>query len=172
MSRSSSYSRRDLLFGLVNRVRGRTEEAQSVSGLDASAMKGDTALGEGDVGQAVLCYRQCLHKAPEQDEVRAKLGYCHYRQGRYVQAACELTRVLRKHDDNLAALYLGLTQARLGRMDEAVAAFKRYFNPQALAVQREVNLQLALLETSEPPAAEQVVAAIEEAISANKGRGG
>lgn len=172
MSRSDrTCSRRDLLFGLFQRMRGPSEAPPVVSGVDGKALSGDAAMASGELGQAVMAYRQCLHQAPEQAEVRAKLGHCLYRQGRYVQASCEFTRVLRQKEDNLSALYLGLAQARLGRQEEAVAALRRYFNPQAVAVQREVNLQLALLETSAPPELERVVAAIEEALAEQSGPG-
>jgi len=160
-----SLSRRDVLFGLVNRFRGAPEKGRNVAGIDPDLLQAESAIAGGDYAAAVTSLRACLAKSPEQAQARAKLGYCLYKGGRHIQAACELNRVLKKKDDNFSALYLGLVQARLGRLDAAVAAWKRYFNPDLPTLQRELNLQMALIASETPPTAEEVVASIETAIA-------
>jgi hypothetical protein len=68
-----------------------------------------------------------------------------------------------------AFLYLGLVMVRLDRTEKALALWKRYFNPSAVAVQREINLQVGLIEEGvlDPPDA--VAQAVEKAIAQSGG---
>lgn len=149
MARKTDMSRRDLLLGMVNRFKGTEESAKTVSGIQPDQLNGDRLLDEGNYEQAISAYRTCLQKAPEHREARAKLGYCLYRQERYVQAACEFKRILAKGSHNFSSLYLGLCHARKGDLDKAAAAWGKYFNPGRPEIMREINVQLALLETGE-----------------------
>ena len=143
MTKKTDISRRDLLLGVVNRFRGTEENAQTISGIQPDQLEGDKCLAEGDVNQAITAYRACLQKAPEHKEARAKLGYCLYKQERYVQAACEFKRILGKGKDNFSSLYLGLCHAHKGDLSKAVNAWNGYFNPNRPEIMREINVHVA-----------------------------
>jgi tetratricopeptide (TPR) repeat protein len=169
MARKPEMSRRDLLLGMVNRFKGTEESAQTVSGIQSDQLDGDRCLSSQDFDQAVTAYRTCLQKTPEHKEARAKLAYCLYKQDRYVQAICEFKRVLKKGDDNFSSLYLGLCHARKGDLKNATKAWEGYFNPKRPEIMREINVQVALLETGEKLEPQEVAQAVESVASANEG---
>ena len=110
-------------------------------------------------------YKECLVSDKNDADVRYRLGVCLYKTGKYRQAKLEFERTLRvdrKYKD--ALLYLGLTIVRLGKPEKAVALWKQYFNPLAVTVQRELNLQIGLLESdvNDPP--DVIAEAVELAI--------
>lgn len=181
-------SRRDFLFGGLRKLRGEDEDSEPKKqdfALLAAATEGVTqdeatqakeafirankCYAIADYEGAVPEYRQCVRLFPAHLEARKKLGYCLYRLEQNVQAKVEFERVLREaKKDNYCALYLGLTQARLGKADKAIAAWKQYFNPEEVRIMRELNLQIALLESPEKPDLPDVIEQIEEAIEIRK----
>jgi tetratricopeptide (TPR) repeat protein len=182
----SGFSRRDILFGGLRRVRENLGEvAQMVKpepkastapapkpgdgGLPGRLAEGHAAYNACEYEAAVVAYRDCCQLDPEHADARRRLGYCLYRSGQFLQAKVELERALRiLGKDNFTALYLGLCYARLDRAAEAVAAWREYFNANEVRIMREINLQAALLESPEPPLAADAADALEEAIELRK----
>lgn len=160
-------SRRNFLFGAVRRFKN--EETAGPAASTAACidvMKEANALYVDEQWEeARQKYRQCLDSDKNDADVRYRLGVCLYRTGLYRQAKLEFERALRIRREYMDAfLYLGLTMVRLDRADKAVALWKRYFNPGAVAVQRELNLQIGLIEegVGDPP--EVIAQAVEKAI--------
>ncbi|WP_285907625.1 tetratricopeptide repeat protein [Pseudodesulfovibrio pelocollis] len=161
-------SRRDFLMGAVRRFR-REENAGPAASTAAciDVMKQANALYVDEQWEeARQKYRQCLEDDKSDADVRYRLGVCLYRTGMYRQAKLEFERALRLRREYMDAfLYLGLTMVRLERPDKALGLWKRYFNPGALAVQRELNLQVGLMEegVTDPP--QTIAEAVEKAIA-------
>ncbi len=185
--KSNPLSRRDFLFGGLRKLRGEDKDAEPAKndfalhaategvGKDEAQqakeafLRGNKQYAVSDYEAAVPEYRECVRLFPAHLEARKRLGYCLYRLGQNVQAKVEFERVLREaKKDNYCALYLGLAQARLGKADKAVAAWKQYFNPDEVRIMRELNLQMALLQSPEKPDLEDVVEQVEEAIAIRK----
>lgn len=186
--KSKNLSRRDFLFGGLRRLRGEDKDdapeqqdfailaaaTEGVTKSDAQKAKeafvrGNEAYAIAEYGEAVPEYRECVRLFPAHLEARKRLGYCLYRIQQYIQAKVEFERVLKEtKKDNYSSLYLGLTMARLGKADKALAAWKGYFNPDEVRIMRELNLQMALLESPEKPDLDDVVEQVEEAIAIRK----
>lgn len=84
----------------------------------------------------------------------------------------EFERLMQKnHKDNNALLFLGLVLARMERLDKAAVVWKLHFDPHNIPVQRELNLQVGLIEiaTEEAPANPVEVAdSVEKALEASR----
>lgn len=184
-NKDKGISRRDFLFAGLRRARHEDEEPAPGHASLAAATQGVTkdeaarakeafaqanqAYARADYAAAAPLYRECIQLFPAHLEARKRIGYCHYRLGKYVQARVEFDRVLREAGkDNFASLYLGLVHCRLNKPDKAVAAWKGYFNPDEVRIMRELNVQTALLECPEPPDTGDVADQVEEAIQARK----
>ncbi|MDY7000710.1 MAG: tetratricopeptide repeat protein [Thermodesulfobacteriota bacterium] len=162
-------SRRDLLFGAVRKLRKDEEETAPEPAPHPAFDLGNAAYKNSDYEEAAARYRQCLENVPDHVEALKRLGYCLYRLGQYVKAEAEFRRVLGlREKDNFASLYLGLAYARMCEPDKAAAAWKGYFNPDEVRIQREINIQTALLETPEPPSAHDMAEAVEQAVTDRK----
>lgn len=160
-------SRRNFLFGAVRRYKKEAINAPAASTASAvSIVKEANGLYiYGEWEDARLKYMECLKSDKNDADVRYRLGVCLYKVGKYRQAKLEFERTLRidrTYKDGL--LYLGLTIVRLGKPEKAIALWKQYFNPLAVTVQRELNLQIGLLESdvNDPP--EVIAEAVESAI--------
>ncbi|MEW5773651.1 MAG: tetratricopeptide repeat protein [Thermodesulfobacteriota bacterium] len=172
------FSRRDILFGGLRKLRAFGEEkepapaakaAPPASELAQRLAAGHAAFNRADYPAATEEYQACIRLDPNHPDVRRRLGYCLYRQARYVQAKVELERALRiLGKDNYASLYLGLTLARMDRPADAVSAWRAYYNPDEIRIMRELNLQIALLEAPEPTTAEAAADAVDEAVELRK----
>nr|WP_167941024.1 tetratricopeptide repeat protein [Desulfobaculum xiamenense] len=133
-------------------------------------VSGNAAYARSDYETAIPEYRECLRILPRHSEARQRLGYCLYRAGQHLQAKIEFERVLRERGgrDNFSSLYLGLTLAQMGKRDKAAEAWRGYFNPEEVRIMRELNVQTALIESSEDYPLEDAVECVEEAIAARK----
>ncbi|EPR43855.1 hypothetical protein dsx2_0079 [Desulfovibrio sp. X2] len=167
--KGSDFSRRDLLFGFVDRIRGREPGEKAVTGVTQESSEADGHFAAGRWSEAVNAYRDVLARESGNEEARVRLGICFYRQGKHTQAVVELGRVLRKRSHNLASLYLGLCHARRGELDKAATAWKAYFEPSRVPLMREINFQLARIETEKEVDSGSVAAAVEEALAAEQG---
>lgn len=165
--KAPGVSRRDLLFGLVNRLRGPAEDGRQLSSLAAQEIEADNLAATGDYAKATQVYRSLLVAHPQLAEARAKLGRCLYASGRLVQAKVELLRARREGAGPAAVLYLGLCLAREGYLGKAAVAWKDYFNAERPELMREINVFLAQLEqgqAGEPQEAEGLGRQTAEAI--------
>jgi tetratricopeptide (TPR) repeat protein len=143
-------SRRRLLFGFLDRVRGAEQAPVAAASRTAPVLAAaNTAFTSGDFEGAAGHYREFLQLESGNLEAHQRLGECLYHLGKHIQAKVELERVLHKnHKDNRALLYLGLVMARLERVEKAAVLWKLYFDPHNVLVQRELNLQIALIESA------------------------
>ncbi|MBU1002209.1 MAG: tetratricopeptide repeat protein [Proteobacteria bacterium] len=182
-----ALSRRDFLFAGLRRLRHDDDEGEKkqefstlaaategVTKDDATKAKeafvaGNAAYAKADYDTAWPLYRECVQLFPAHLEARKRLAYCHYRMGRHLQAKVEFERVLREaKKDNFSFLYLGLTYCHLEKPDKAVKAWKGYFNTEEVRIMRELNVQMAMLGSVEPPDPKDVADLVEEAIQARK----
>jgi tetratricopeptide (TPR) repeat protein len=131
-----SLSRRDLLFGFANGLRKNVETLAVAAGVAAepaadvaaqpnvlaqSLTEAQRAYDADDLQTAVGLLRDCIRIDLDHAPARLLLGYCLFRRGAYIQARVEFDRVLRiQPNDTLAALYGGLTHARLGKLETAL----------------------------------------------------
>jgi tetratricopeptide (TPR) repeat protein len=162
--RKKTLSRRDLLFRPLQGIRER-DVVQAPSGLDNECRGADNALKEGDYARARDLYLQCLARTPENREARKRLAYSLFRLGKAETAREEFETYLSRYPgDSFAILYLGLLHASMGDVEQAARVWKGYFNLDQPVILREINLQLALLESGQSPSPEEVVRSVEEAI--------
>lgn len=183
--KDSGFSRRDFLFGGLRKLRrdDKEEKKQDFSALAAATegvskddaaqakdhfAKANEAYAKADYATAAPLYRECITLFPAHLEARKRLAYCHYRIGKYIQARVEFDRVLHEGKDNFASLYLGLTHCRMKKPQKAVTAWKGYFNTEEVRIMRELNVQIAMLDSPEPPDPIDVADQVEDAIQARK----
>jgi tetratricopeptide (TPR) repeat protein len=157
-------SRRDLLVGMVRRLR-EGEEEKPVSGIGADIGAADSAFAGKDFAGARDLYKGVLKGDRSHKEARIRLGLCHYHLGEYVQAKDALLMIHKQHPaEYLACLYLGLAYARRGQLDKCMDVWRKFVDRDHVAVMREINVQRALFETGEPLAGPDVADAVEEAL--------
>jgi len=166
--KSQKFSRRDLIFGFMDRIRGREQGEEAATGMTAPSAEADAHFAEGRWEEALDAYRNVLGQAASDAEARVRVGICLYRLGKHTQAVAELAAVLRKREHNLGSLYLGLCHARRGEPDKMTEAWKKYFEPARVNLQREVNLQVACFEEGHGSDTGQAADAVEQAILAEK----
>ena len=161
-------SRRNFLFGAVRRYKNEDADQPVASVADAvdmvkaaNACYVDQAWDDG-----CAKYKECLSTEKNDPDIRYRLGVCLYKLERYRQAKLEFERVLRiDRGYRDAFLYLGLTLVRLGRVDKAPPLWSQYFNPAAIQVQRELNIQLGLMEDGSADTPERIAEDVEKAIA-------
>ena len=162
--RRQKYSRRDFLFGMLNRFR-RDEAWVESTGFDPSSREADPFIREGEYDQAVDILRSHLAKSPDNLQARQKLAYCYLRQEELEASIREFRTILRdRQQDNFTNLYLGLALAKQGRMEQAIVCWREYFNINHPIIQRAVNLQISLHEVGSAEI-KDMVDSIEEAIA-------
>ena len=183
--KDKGLSRRDFLFAGLRKIRREDKEPEQNFASLAAATEGvskdaatkakeafveaNKAYARADYETAIPLYRECILLFPAHIEARKRIGYCHYRLGKFIQARVEFDRVLHETPkDNFTSLYLGLVHCRMNKPAKAVAAWKGYFNSDEVRIMRELNVQTALLESPEPPDPGAVADEVEEAIQARK----
>lgn len=161
-------SRRNFLMGAVRRVKNVKPDGPAASTAEAiDTIKAANALYiDKQWDNARAKYKQCLESDKNDADVRYRLGVCFYHLEKYRQAKLEFERTLRiDREYKDAFLYLGLTMVRLELPEKAMALWKQYFNPTAIDVQRELNLQLGMLEEGVADAPDAIAQAVENAIT-------
>ena len=157
-------SRRDLLFGMVRRLR-ETDGDKPVSGIGADIGAADAAYVRKDYAVARDLYRDVLKENRLHREARIRQGMCHYHLGEYMQAKDTLLLALKQHPgDYLASLYLGLSYARRDQLEKCMDVWKGFVNRDHVGVMREINVHRALYETGEPLTGVEVAEAVEQAL--------
>lgn len=151
---SRKLSRRGFLFGGIKKITDRENArvaAKPIAGKGADVnllAEANVAYEKGRYEEAIEKYREFIKIEPENAEARKRYGHSLYKDGRYIQARVEFSRVLKiLAKDNFSSLYLGLCFCRMGRGEDAVESWKNFFNPAQIDLQREVNLQIALIES-------------------------
>lgn len=169
MAKKIDKSRRNFLFGAIRKVKNTPSTGPEASTAEAIDLikEANTYYVDEQWEEAREKYKECLVCDKNDADVRYRYGVCLYKVGKYRQAKLEFERALRiDRDYKDAFLYLGLTMVRLEKPEKAVALWKQYFNPQAIAVQRELNLQIGMLEQGMADAPGAIALAVETAIAA------
>lgn len=170
--KKTAFSRRSLLFGSFLKKDAAWEPKPPVAQAQAGASilaQANQAYDSGDWEGASAHYRDYLAVDGSNLEARRRLGLSFYRLAKYIQAKVEFERVLHQSQkDPFSLLYLGLTLARLGYAQKAAVVWRLHFDPKNVPVQRELNLQIALLESDSPPTGEDMAAAVERAIGQSR----
>jgi len=167
-------SRRRLLFGFMDRLRGNAEEVPMAAASQTAPVlaQANAAFAAGDFVAASGFYKTFLQAESANAEARQRMGECLYRQGKYIQAKVEFERLLQKNrKDNKAILFLGLVLARLDRVQKSAVVWKLFFDPHSVVLQRELNLQIALVESAgedQLPEANAVAEAVERVLAQPK----
>lgn len=164
-----AFSRRSLLLGSFLKKDQPWDPKPPVAPAKETAAllaRANAAFEAGDFETALTQYRDYVTADMGNMEARRRLGLCFYRLGRFPQAKVEFERVLHQHQkDPFCLLHLGLTLCRLDRAPKACGVWKLYFDPANVTVQREVNLQIALLESGDPVEGQAMAEAVEKAIA-------
>lgn len=161
-------SRRNFLFGAVRRVKNeKLDEPVASTAESIDTIKEANALYiEEKWEEAREKYKECIDCDKNDADIRYRCGVCLYKVGKYRQAKLEFERTLRiDREYKDALLYLGLTMVRLEKPEKAAALWKQYFNPQAVIVQRELNLQVGMMEAGVTDSPDTIALAVENAIS-------
>jgi tetratricopeptide (TPR) repeat protein len=163
---SKGYSRRDLLFGILDRF-GARETPRERTGFDSLSRDIDDLVRQARYREAIPELRRLLEKSPDHERARKKLGFCHVMAG-HLEEGIGILQEMRDNRgrDNFVLLYLGLAHALREDPGRAVEVWRGYFNVDRPLIQRAVNLQIALYDSGvETPAremAESVLEAIRE----------
>lgn len=170
MSEKIDKSRRNFLFGAIRKVKNEKSTGPEASTAEAvDVMKEANGLYvDQKWEEAREKYKECIDHDKNDVDTRYRCGVCLYKVGKYRQAKLEFERAIRiDREYKDALLYLGLTMVRLEKPEKATALWKQYFNPQAIEVQRELNLQIGMMEQGvmDPPGV--IAGAVESAILAS-----
>jgi thioredoxin-like negative regulator of GroEL len=163
-------SRRRLFFGFLDRARGAEPAPMAAASATAPLLgQANAAFSTGDFAAAAPLYKNFLQAESDNAEARQRYGECLYRQGQHIQAKVEFERLLQKdRKNNRAILFLGLVMARLDRVQKAAVVWKLHFDPSNVPLARELNLQIALVETAaedQLPAGAAVADAVERVLA-------
>jgi tetratricopeptide (TPR) repeat protein len=166
-------SRRKLLFGFLDRARGAEAAPMAAASKTAPLLaQANTSFAAADFATAAGLYKSFLQAESDNAEARQRYGECLYRQGQFIQAKVEFERLLQKdRKNNRAILFLGLVLARLDRVQKAAVVWKLFFDPHSVPLSRELNLQIALVETAaedQLPNAATVAEAVERVLAQPK----
>lgn len=168
MSSGDQVSRRGLFGLLGGRKRVQAAEA-GVSGVDRLAVRADRLFRQQRYLEAEALYAELIEREPDHREARHRRALCLLRTGHHGQARAVWDAMLeRLPDDPTALLYQGLSHAQEGSADLAVASWRRYKNYRQVALQREVNLIVALADEGRCPESEDLVERIETALAGDE----
>ncbi len=158
-------SRRDFLFGFRKRLLKSFSIEETTSGIGELAREGDNALRKGEYLSAIGHFKELLTIQKDNLIARQKLAYCYYKIDKIAEAKEEFLSLLNRGiESNFLYLYLGLCFAKEDRLDKAIEVLKKFFDISKPIVQRAINLQIALYQSSMANK-EDFVATIEQAIS-------
>lgn len=161
-------SRRDFLFGAVRRFRGEEKDDTPIAATTETIpllVRANEHYTKGEFEEAVEVYREYLKIEQNDNAVRLQLGKSLYNAGKHAASRVEFKRVLKCcKKDSQATLYLGLTHARAGNLEQAATVWEDFFDLSNVALLRELNLQKGLIETGEAESPEKVVEAVEKAL--------
>ncbi|WP_147819961.1 tetratricopeptide repeat protein [Salidesulfovibrio onnuriiensis] len=161
-------SRRNFLFGAVRRLKGEEVGDGPIAATTETIPLLTRANGHyaaGEYEEATEAYREYLKIEKNDLDVRLQLGKCMYAAGKYAASRVEFKRVLKvREKDSEAIVYLGLTHARNGNLEQAAAAWEDFFDISNVALLRELNLQKGLIETRDAESPELVAEAVEKAL--------
>ncbi|WP_027723433.1 tetratricopeptide repeat protein [Maridesulfovibrio zosterae] len=151
-------SRRGFLFGGFRNKEDREQPQSAAKPIAAKEVDLDT-LAQANVAyenkryeEASEKYKEFIKTEPQNADARKRLGHCLYKCEKYIQAKVEFERAIRiLGKDNFSYLYLGLLLCRAGAGKKSIPVWRLYFDPENITLQREINLQIALLE-SDPEA--------------------
>ncbi len=164
-------SRRGFLFGSFRKKEDREQPQSAAKPIAAKEVNLDT-LAEANVAyenkryeEAAEKYKDFIKTEPQNADARKRLGHCLYKCGKYIQAKVELERAIRiLGKDNFSYLYLGLLLCRAGAGKKALPVWKLYFDPENITLQREINLQIALIESDPEASFDEAANMIEQII--------
>ncbi len=90
------------------------------------AAVGDAYREVGDLREAIMAYRKALDRCPKFHDIRYRLAVTLREHGLPTQAIAELSRILRDNEQYAEArVQLGLTYYTLGRLPEAIEAWRQ-----------------------------------------------
>lgn len=137
------------LPGTYNRNRIKELESQ-IHHLDKAhhhAELGDIYFQQGKLAEAEKCYRAAIERDSTDSDFQAHLGQCLLRQGRPQEAAPLLEKIARenpRHDYGHTLMAYAETLTKLGRKDEALAAWQQVLEHHTYARARVQLAQLRL----------------------------
>lgn len=162
-------SRRNFLFGAVRRFKGEESDGTPIAATTETIpllTKANAHYTRGEFEEAVEVYREYLKVERNDTDVRLQLGKCLYKAGKHTAARVEFRRVLKvREKDSEAIVYLGLTFARTGCLEQAVCAWDDFFDISSVNLLREINVQKGLIETGDADSPDEVAEAVEKALA-------
>ena len=168
MSSGDQLSRRGL-FGILGGRKRVQSDATGVSGIDPLAVRADRLFKDRQYAQAEALYAELVEREPEHLEARHRRALCLMHCERYAKARAVWEQVLAAApDDPTAVLYQGLSHAREGSVDLALAAWRRYKNYHQIELQREINLIVAMADDGRDLEPGDLVERVETALAAEQ----
>lgn len=174
---SSLFSGEDFLFHLYrgsellqdNCVEEAKEELERALELQPRDIEGQGLLGVvyfrlGLYPRAIVIYDQIVRECPEEVTPKLNLALCYLKTGQPAEARDLLEEIVRRVSDHPRAwVYLGLAFDRLGRYEEAQAAFDRAGQPH-LARRMRARGELSILPVDDQPARDDLRRAAADAV--------
>ncbi|MFW5499932.1 MULTISPECIES: tetratricopeptide repeat protein [unclassified Maridesulfovibrio] len=169
--KAQKLSRRGFLFGGFRKKEDREQAQSAAKPIAAKEVNLDTlaeanvAYENGRFEEAAAKYKEFIKTEPQNADARKRLGHCLYKAEKYIQAKVEFERAIRiLGKDNFSYLYLGLLLCRAGAGKKALPVWKLYFDPENITLQREINLQIALIESDSEASFEDAANMVEKVI--------
>ena len=151
MNSKNSYqkglTRRQMLSSLIGRFRQRDTIESKPASISIDLSRQNDLFQKGEYEQAAIELRKLLNDKPDYIPAQKLFSLCLFKANHFFHAKQVLRDIPKNQgEDSFCFLYLGLIAARQNELNEAVEFWQGYKNLKQPLIQREINLQLALIE--------------------------
>ena len=141
----SGVSRRDFLLGWIKKIKNNLQE---LTDLPDILKKVDKIINSEKYEEAKKILQDLCKKYPNSIELKRRLAITLYKSNEE-QKAYTLFKELGKQKDNLSFLYLAVIEGEKNDDKTTLFYLKKFFDPQNITLQREINLNIALYESKD-----------------------
>lgn len=158
-------TRRQMLSSLVGRFKQRDTFERDPASIVIDLSSPNDLFQNGEYEQAAIELRQILNKHPDYLPGQKLFCLCLLKANHFLHAKQVLQEIKKKQGtESFCSLYLGLIAAKQGELQQAVQFWQNYKNLKQPIIQREINLQLALIEQEMTSDTRDIAQKVEQAI--------
>ncbi len=141
----SGVSRRDFLLGWIKKIKNNLQE---LTDLPDILKRVDKIINSEKYEEAKKILQDLCKKYPNSTELKRRLAITLYKSNEK-QRAYALFKELGEQKDNLSFLYLAVIEGEKNDDKTTLFYLKKFFDPQNITLQREINLNIALYESKD-----------------------
>ncbi len=142
---SDEISRRDFLLGWIKKIKNNIQELTDLPDL---LNRIDKIINRQKYEEAKKILQNLCKKYPNSIELKRRLAITSYK-SKDKEKAYLLFKELATQKDNLSFLYLAIIKGEENDEKTTLFYLKKFFDPENIILQREINLNIALYESKE-----------------------